>query len=198
MPGTARDLGVTDVPDPTQNVPAAIEYLSQMLAKFDNDPASALAGYNDGPNDAVKYVQPGQPWQSWIDKAPKETQKYIKKIMGEYEQGGNLAAAPAPAAPTNAPVGAPTVMQQAAEAQASTASSTEKARAAAQAAPQMTPEQQATYDQMLQEQQRAGQLTPSQDPMQAFKEVGTAIAKPFGRPERTGQPMPMPPQPGEQ
>ena len=48
MPGTAKDLGVTDRTDPEQNIDGGIRYLKQMLEMNDNDLDAALASYNGG------------------------------------------------------------------------------------------------------------------------------------------------------
>ena len=41
-------LGVTDLLDPKQNVTVAVDYLSELLARYDGDIAKALVGYNQG------------------------------------------------------------------------------------------------------------------------------------------------------
>ena len=48
MPGTARDMGVTDVNDPRQNITGGLKYYRQQLDRF-KDPAIAAAAYNAGP-----------------------------------------------------------------------------------------------------------------------------------------------------
>lgn len=93
MPGTAKDLGVTDSMDPQQNMRAGVEYLAQMLQRFGGDPTTALAAYNFGPGNVAR----GNPW-------PQETLDYVSKIQGPetgtpVDEAGN----PLTAAPTAAP-----------------------------------------------------------------------------------------------
>ena len=71
MPGTAKDLGVTNSLDPEQNINGGAKYLAQMLATFDNDIALATAAYNAGPN-AVKKYNVIPPYA--------ETQVYVKRV----------------------------------------------------------------------------------------------------------------------
>ncbi len=73
MDTTARDLGVTNSFDATQNVMGGAKYLRQMMDRFGGDEAKALAGYNAGPGAVEKYG--GIP-------PYKETQDYVKKILG--------------------------------------------------------------------------------------------------------------------
>jgi hypothetical protein len=77
MPGTARDMGVTDPRDPAQNIMAGAKYLSQQLDKY-RDPSVALAAYNAGPGAVDQH--------GGIPPYP-ETQNYVKKIMTAYQGG---------------------------------------------------------------------------------------------------------------
>jgi hypothetical protein len=72
MPGTARDMGVTDINDPIQNIRAGVRYLKQQLGAFGSVPV-ALAAYNAGPN-AVREHGGVPPYP--------ETREYIRRIMG--------------------------------------------------------------------------------------------------------------------
>ncbi len=80
MPGTAKELGVTDAFDAEQNIMGGAKYISRLLKKYDGDTSLALAAYNAGSGNVAKY-----------DGIPpfKETQNYVKKVMG-YFGGGNI------------------------------------------------------------------------------------------------------------
>ena len=54
MPGTQRDLGVSDAFDPRQNVDAGVAYLRRLTDKFGTT-ALALAAYNAGPGAVRRY-----------------------------------------------------------------------------------------------------------------------------------------------
>jgi soluble lytic murein transglycosylase-like protein len=73
MPGTAASLGVTDPYDPVQSLDGGARYLREMLDRFGNDPAKALAAYNAGPG-AVARSGGVPPYA--------ETQRYVQNILG--------------------------------------------------------------------------------------------------------------------
>lgn len=72
MPGTAKELGVTDAYDPRQNIMGGAKYLSENLDIFDSDVSLAVAAYNAGRGAVAKYD--GIPPYT-------ETQNYVKKVL---------------------------------------------------------------------------------------------------------------------
>lgn len=77
MPGTARQLSVTDPFDPHQNIEAGVRYLRMMLDTFDGDIMLALAAYNAGPG-AVKKYNGIPPYR--------ETRNYVKRVLRYYRE----------------------------------------------------------------------------------------------------------------
>lgn len=68
MPGTADDMGVSDIFDPTENISGGTQYLSKMMEMFDDDTTLALAAYNAGPGNVLKHggVPPFQETQDYV------------------------------------------------------------------------------------------------------------------------------------
>lgn len=71
MDATAKQYGVTNSYDTSQNIDGGAKYLRDLLAVYDGDVTLALAAYNAGETAVAKY-----------DGVPpyEETQNYVKKI----------------------------------------------------------------------------------------------------------------------
>ena len=78
MPDTARRYRVTNSFDPAQNIYAGAQYLSSLLAHFDNNLPLALAAYNAGENNVRKYGGQIPPFP--------ETRAYVIKVMDNYQK----------------------------------------------------------------------------------------------------------------
>ena len=72
MPATQRTLGVTNPFNPFENIRAGVRYLRQLLDRYNNDEALALAAYNAGPTAVAKYGETVPPYQ--------ETRNYVFKV----------------------------------------------------------------------------------------------------------------------
>ena len=82
MPGTAKDLGVTDIYDPKQNIEAGVRYLKQNIDKY-GDEGLALAAYNAGPGNVDKWMKEGKIGKGNYEAIPfQETRGYVGKILG--------------------------------------------------------------------------------------------------------------------
>ena len=78
MPDTARRYQVKNSFDPAQNIHAGAQYLSSLLAQFDNNIPLALAAYNAGENNVRKYGGHIPPFP--------ETRAYVSKVMDFYQK----------------------------------------------------------------------------------------------------------------
>ncbi|MBL7987110.1 MAG: lytic transglycosylase domain-containing protein [Chlorobi bacterium] len=81
IPTTAEAMGVTDPADPHQSLEGGVRYLKLMLRQFKGNVMLALAAYNAGPGNVMKYR--GVPPFT-------ETRTYVRRIMDRYkEKAGN-------------------------------------------------------------------------------------------------------------
>jgi hypothetical protein len=75
MPGTARELNVSNPFDPGQNVDAGVRHLKQLLTNFNGDLPRSLAAYNAGEKAVAR--------SNGVPRIP-ETQGYVKSIFNLY------------------------------------------------------------------------------------------------------------------
>ena len=77
MPGTASELGVQDSFMPDQNVRGGSAYLDELLVRYHDKLALALAAYNAGPAAVDKYhgIPPYH-----------ETQAYVARVIHEFNR----------------------------------------------------------------------------------------------------------------
>jgi soluble lytic murein transglycosylase-like protein len=76
MPGTASRYGVRDPYDPAENIHGGARYLSDLLDLFQSDVRLAVAAYNAGENNVIKYGNRVPPFA--------ETQNYVAKVLSFY------------------------------------------------------------------------------------------------------------------
>ncbi len=93
MPGTAGEMGVTDIFDPAQNIAGGAQYLARMLELHGGDITLALAAYNAGPGNVRRYggVPPFAETQAYIQR--------VRRFMGQYESGVPATSLPVAAQP---------------------------------------------------------------------------------------------------
>ena len=77
MPGTAKDLYVSDAWDPSQNIEGGARYLRLLANQYAGDMVKTLAAYNAGP-DAVRRAG------ETVPRIP-ETQEYVRKVVALYQ-----------------------------------------------------------------------------------------------------------------
>jgi soluble lytic murein transglycosylase-like protein len=76
MPGTARDLGVTQPFDIRQNIDGGVRYLRKMMDLFGGNVRKALAAYNAGP-ETVKRYNGNVPFS--------ETRQYVNRVLNNLD-----------------------------------------------------------------------------------------------------------------
>jgi soluble lytic murein transglycosylase-like protein len=83
MPGTAAQLGVTDSFSAEQNIGGGSAYLDQLLTRYHDNMANALAAYNAGPAAVDRYH--GIPPFA-------ETRAYVARVIREFNRRKRAAA----------------------------------------------------------------------------------------------------------
>jgi len=77
MPATATAMGVDDAFKPDQNIAGGTAYLDEMLTRYHDNVALALAAYNAGPGAVDKYH----------DVPPyRETREYVARVIREFNR----------------------------------------------------------------------------------------------------------------
>lgn len=77
MPETARDYGVKNLYNPTENIEGGVRYLKHLMNYYNRDLELSLAAYNAGPEAVAKY--------GGVPPYP-ETKRYIKKVKTYLSQ----------------------------------------------------------------------------------------------------------------
>jgi hypothetical protein len=77
LPETAAQLGVKNIDDPAENIDAGTRYLRDLLQKYNNNLALALAAYNAG-TDKVQLYGSVPPYR--------ETISYVRRVKRGYEK----------------------------------------------------------------------------------------------------------------
>jgi len=75
MPGTARDMEVSDVYDPRENIFGGARYLKRLYSQFNGDLELTLASYNAGPERVCTT--------NTVPNIP-ETQNYVRNVLAQY------------------------------------------------------------------------------------------------------------------
>jgi len=76
MPGTAKDLQVSNPFDPHENIDGGTRYFRYLLDSFNNDLILSLAAYNAGPGLVART--------GGVPRIP-ETLRYINKVLKQYK-----------------------------------------------------------------------------------------------------------------
>jgi soluble lytic murein transglycosylase-like protein len=82
MPRTASALGVQDAFQPSQNIAGGTAYLDELLTRYHDNVAWALAAYNAGPGAVDKYH--GVP-------PYRETREYVARVIREFNRRKKMA-----------------------------------------------------------------------------------------------------------
>jgi soluble lytic murein transglycosylase-like protein len=86
MPGTAKDMGVSDTTDPEQNIRGGVKYLAGLLQTFKGNETLAAAAYNAGAGAVTRHggIPPYEETQTYV--------KRVKILTDRYKNQKQLAA----------------------------------------------------------------------------------------------------------
>jgi hypothetical protein len=85
VPDTARDLGLSNVFDPAQNIAAGTRYFRYLLDRFEND-RLALAAYNagEGKVERCNCVPEISETLAYVDKVNVRASRYRQRVQNDY------------------------------------------------------------------------------------------------------------------
>lgn len=78
MPATAARFRVDDPFDARENILGGSRYLRSLMGLFNQDVELALAAYNAGEQNVIRYGHRIPPFQ--------ETQSYVSKVLSRYRR----------------------------------------------------------------------------------------------------------------
>lgn len=83
MPGTAKDMGVSDLSNPQQNIRGGVKYLAYLLDTFKGNQTLAVAAYNAGPGAVARHngIPPFEETQTYVKRVHILLQRYKSKML---------------------------------------------------------------------------------------------------------------------
>ncbi|WP_243649222.1 lytic transglycosylase domain-containing protein [Luteibacter rhizovicinus] len=92
IPGTARDMGVMDAFDASQNIRGGARYLALLLKSFNGNEKLAAAAYNAGPGAVQKYngVPPYDETRVYVERVGQLRKRYGDSIKASQPTTGNV------------------------------------------------------------------------------------------------------------
>jgi soluble lytic murein transglycosylase-like protein len=75
LPSTAREVGVNDLYDPSENITGGTRYLSGLIDRYSGNLEMALAAYNWGLGNLARSP----------NRLPQETQDYVQRVLNYME-----------------------------------------------------------------------------------------------------------------